>query len=285
MKLSKLIASIKADLPVTPRHEAWLAENPSAHYTEEAKSFLATEIGKKQRDRSAAFSASGAMTCHRRRLFSFLGVPEQTRLDGRTVSIFHNGTFTHLRWQLAGISAGWLATPEHFAIHKDLRVKGSLDGILDTGEGLEIKSINSNGFNWVMGAEAPKLQHQGQVGTYFVMMPEIDAFSVIYENKDTQDYKEFVIKRDKGPVTAARIELEVLNEHVENRTLPEMKDGCWAKQGSEYLQCPFRQVCPTINSWEAAEELVATTTPCTTAGAESRSSGRLRLRTSSSPGG
>lgn len=264
MRLSKLIASIKADLPVTPRHEKWLHENPNAEYSVEATRFLSTEIGKKQRDRSAAFSASGAMTCPRRRLFSYLGVPEGTRFTSRTIQIFHNGTFMHLRWQMAGISAGWLAQPEVFATNNDLRVKGSLDGILDTGEGLELKSINSNGFNWVMTAEAPKLQHQGQVGTYFVMLPEIDAFSVIYENKDTQDYKEFVIKREKGPVSAARIELEVLNEHVENETFPEVKDLCWAKQGSEYLQCPFRDICPTISSWTQAKDLVATTTPCTT---------------------
>jgi hypothetical protein len=258
VRLTKLIASIKSELPVTPRHEAWLADNPNATYTDEAKSFLAEEVGKPQRDRSAAFSASGATICPRRRLFSYLGVPEGTKFNTRTIQIFHNGTFMHLRWQLAGISAGWLATPEAFATHEGLRVKGSLDGILDTGEGLELKSINSNGFNWVMSAQAPKLAHQGQIGTYFVMLPEIDAFSVIYENKDTQDYKEFLIKREKGPVTAARIELEVLNEHVDHRKLPEIKDACWAKQGSEYLQCPFREICPTIKVWEQAEELAST---------------------------
>lgn len=257
MRLSKLIASIKSELPVTPRHEAWLAENPNADYTEQAKAFLATEIGKPQRDRSQAFSASGATLCHRRRLFSYLGVPEGTRFSSRTIQIFHNGTFMHLRWQLAGISAGWLAQPEAFAHHDELRVKGSLDGILDTGQGLELKSINSNGFNWISTAEQPKAQHLGQVGTYFVMLPEIEAFSVIYENKDTQDYKEFLITREKGTVTSARIELEVLNEHVDQRSLPEVKDGCWAKQGSEYMQCPFREICPTIGSWEQAEELAA----------------------------
>ena len=253
--MPKLIAAIKAELPVTPRHEKWLHENPNAEYSPAAKSFLAAEIGKKQRDRSAAFSASGATTCPRRRLLSFLGLPEDTKFNSRTISIFHNGTYMHLRWQMAGISAGWLAQPEVFATRPTYRIKGSLDGILDTGEGLELKSINSNGFNWVMGAEKPKQAHLGQIGTYFVMLPDIDAFSVIYENKDTQDYKEFLVTRKDGPVTAARVELEKLNEHVENQTLPEVKDLCWAKQGSEYLQCPFREVCPTINSWTQATEL------------------------------
>jgi hypothetical protein len=255
VKLSKLIASIKAELPVTPRHEKWLNENPNAEYSPEAKSFLAYEIGKKQRDRSAAFSASGATTCPRRRLLSFLGLPEDTKFNSRTISIFHNGTYMHLRWQMAGISAGWLAQPEVFATQPTYRIKGSLDGILDTGEGLELKSINSNGFNWIMGAEKPKAAHLGQVGSYFVMLPDIEAFSVIYENKDTQDYKEFLIRRSPEVVKPALEELTRLNEHVENQTFPEVKDLCWAKQGSEYLQCPFKEVCPTIATWTQATEL------------------------------
>lgn len=275
MRLSKLIASIKSELPVTPRHEKWLIQNQNAGYTDEAKSFLAGEVGKPQRDRSRAFSASGAKTCHRRQLFAYIGMAEDTRFSTRTIQIFHNGTFMHLRWQLAGISAGWLAQPEAFATHEDLRVKGSLDGILDTGEGLELKSINSNGFNWISAAEQPKVQHMGQIGTYFVMLPDIDAFSVIYENKDTQDYKEFLIKRENGPVTAARIELEVLNEHVDHRTFPEVKDGCWAKQGSEYLQCPFREICPTISTWDQAEASSSTPRPHSGSASSTKSTARL----------
>ena len=46
----------------TARHEAWLAENPNPTYSPRAKEFLATEIGKKQRDRTQSFSASSAVS-------------------------------------------------------------------------------------------------------------------------------------------------------------------------------------------------------------------------------
>ena len=256
MKLGKLLAAIKQELPVTPRHEKWLAANPNASYSAAAKEFLAAEIGKPGRDRSRAFSASGAHTCHRRRMFSFLGLPESEQLASRTIQIFHNGTYMHLRWQMAGITAGWLATPEAFFVNAPLRLKGSLDGILDTGEGLELKSINSNGFNYVMSAGKPKKAHIGQVASYFVMT-DLEKFSIIYENKDTQDYREFVVTRKDAPVDEALTELEKLNTHVEYRELPEIKDLCWAGQGTEYLQCPFREICPTIKDWEHAEQLTA----------------------------
>lgn len=254
MKLGKLIAAIKTDLPVTPRHEAWLASNATPTYSAGAKSFLAAEIGKEQRDRTRSFSASSAGSCHRRRVLAWLGVPESRGPSSRLVSIFHNGTYMHLRWQLAGLSAGWLAAPEVFAGNAHLNLKGTLDGVLDTGEGLELKSINSYGFSYLMSAGKPKAAHVYQITAYF-LMTEIERFSVIYENKDTQDYREFVVTRKDAPVAQAIEEFERLNYAVDFEELPEVKDACWAGEGTEYLQCPFRDNCPTIRSWSHAQEL------------------------------
>lgn len=263
MKLSRLISSIHQELPVTPRHEKWLLENPNANYSASAKNFLSCEIGKPQRVRTGSFSASSAGICPRRRQFDFLGLPTTTRLNARTVSIFHNGTWTHLRWQMAGMSAGWLARGEVPVENTDLMLKGTMDGVLDTGEGLEIKSINSNGFNYVMSQQTPKLAHQLQIAAYF-LATDIERFSVIYENKDTQDYKEIVFPRSPGAVTAARTDLEKIVDKTVHEELCEIKDLCWAKQGSEYLQCPYRSVCLEIKNWAHAVEKSSESTSAVT---------------------
>lgn len=286
MRLSQLITSIQRALPVTPRHEKWLSENPNLSYTERAKAWLATEVGKVGRDRSASFSASSMGMCQRKRIFGYLGIPESRTLDGRTTTIFHNGTWMHLRWQMAGLSAGWLAQPEVPSAAPDLRLKGTLDGVLDTGEGLELKSINSNGFSYVMSAQEPKRAHIAQVGAYFVAT-DLDAFSLIYENKDTQDYKEFVIERTPTLVEVTRIELEKLNEYVVREELPEVKDLCWAKKGTEYLQCQYREICPLMRDWahaqETATQLSSPPSQPSSPSAGSKSSVLRLRRTSSSP--
>lgn len=249
MKLTQLLQAHQQQLVVTPVHEKWLAANPNAHYSPKAKAFLADQIGKPDRVRTGSFSPSSAGKCLRRRQFEFLGLP---RRPFRTslIQVLHNGTWVHLRWQAAGLSAGWLSEAEVGVELADLWMRGTMDGRLVDGRGLEIKSINSNGFRYVMKS-GPKREHLHQVTSYS-LASGIKDWVVLYEDKDTNEYREFLFTPDTEGLLAVQREYEKLVEALANKRLIEMKDECWAKQGSEYLQCPFRDICPRMKSWEEA---------------------------------
>lgn len=283
MKLTQLLQAHQQELVVTPAHERWLIANPNAEYSQEAKDFLAAQIGKPDRVRTNSFSPSSAGTCLRRRQFEYLGLPRRP-FKTSTIQILHNGTWTHLRWQAAGLSAGWLDQAEVPVAYPRLMMKGTMDGRLVNGQGLEVKSINSNGFRRVM-KYGPKREHLHQVTSYSIASG-IDDWVVLYEDKDTNEYREFLFTPDNQGLSQVEHEYERLVIETTAGQLIEMKDECWAKQGSEYLQCPFRDVCPLQQTWDqACESSEQMTTPVLPSGStNAASSSRLRvLPTSSSP--
>ena len=284
MKLTQLLQAHQGGLTITPVHEKWLAKNPNPEYSQEAKDFLAGQIGKPDRVRTGSFSPSSAGKCLRRRQFEYLGLP---RRPFRTslIQVLHNGTWVHLRWQAAGLSAGWLDQAEVPVAYEDLGMKGTMDGRLVNGMGLEIKSINSNGFRYVM-KHGPKREHLHQVTSY-ALASGIKDWAILYEDKDTNEYREFVFTPDEVGLDSVWGEYEKLMMAGSQGRLIEMKDECWAKQGSEYLQCPFRDICPLMKSWEqAACESERQESKTLSLEPSTNSSGKSRLRvrpTSSSP--
>src|SRR3954462_2316733 len=96
-------------LVVSPRHEQWLQVNSDPIYSDEALAFGAKvliDMGR-PRDRRGTISASSAGSCRRKQQFTFLGLPELPPTP-KLAQIFQNGTFMHIRWQMAGLTEGWL---------------------------------------------------------------------------------------------------------------------------------------------------------------------------------
>ena len=145
MSLRKLLAS--SELPITVAHEQWLARSHNADYSQEALEFagkvLSHEVGG-ARSRNTRFRSSAVGSCARRQVLKAIGVSEKSTIDGKLANIFQTGNFLHLKWQMAGLTAGWLAEAEVSADAPDLNFGGTLDGILDDGSGFEFKSINSS---------------------------------------------------------------------------------------------------------------------------------------------
>lgn len=104
--------------------------------------------------------------------------------------------------------------------HEPHRILGSTDGLLHIdGEkwGLEIKSINPDGYRWLQ--DKPRVVHTNQVLIYehalewertasgkkhrdaFDALP-LRGFIVLYENKGTQELKEYVVPFDAQQVEA-----------------------------------------------------------------------------------
>ena len=216
-------------------------------YSKEAVAFAKHQLSVPQRDRTKSFSGSSTGSCARRQVFSYVGCDQSLSSDSQTNNIFHNGNFTHLRWQMAGLTAGWLTKVEVPVRMAEWRYKGTMDGILDMGWGFEFKSINSHGFRGVMQYGA-KPDHQAQVQSY-MLAADLEAFSVVYEDKLTNEWTETVVKRDEHQHELILGGLEVLNKHVENQVLPPVLPECKNGEGSKFRMCPYRHMCLEQKEW------------------------------------
>lgn len=251
MKLKDVIRSVQQELPITARMDNWLHANPNPVYSERALQFaqqvLSQQVGGSSA-RAQPFRSSGIGLCVRRRLLAAAGVPEAGTIEAKLANIFATGAFLHLKWQMAGLTEGWLAKAEIRVDASHLYFGGTLDGILFDGSGFEFKTINSNGFGQVM-AYGPKDLHVRQVHAYMLLKPEIEAFSVVYEDKNTGEWREFRVHKDPKVLREIDRELAHLVEHYESHKLVPMLHDCETKEGSTYRNCPFRESCPTFKKW------------------------------------
>lgn len=192
-----------------------------------------------ERVREGSWSASSAGTCLRQRQFTFLGFPKK-RIDDRTMNIFANGDFVHLRHQAAGLIHGYVTEVEVPVTVSAFNLRGTMDGVLSNGAIAEFKSINHFGFSQVQSFGAQE-KHVKQVHSY-MLASERESAHIVYEDKDTNTLKEFVVHRDETIVDGVVQDLEKLNEATENKKLLPMLPECRNFKGA-YNYCPYAKIC------------------------------------------
>jgi hypothetical protein len=251
LKFGELIKHAKPELVVSQRHDKWMRENGNPKYSGAAIQFAVEQLGAVQRERKGTVSASSLNTCRRRQIFTYLGW-YQLPPAGKTAAIFHNGTMMHIRWQMAGLTEGWLAQAEVPVGQNHLNLSGTQDGIAYDGTIVEFKSINSNGFRQV-NTFGPKDDHKMQVGTYGACTGN-DKATIIYECKDTQEYREFVVPIDSELISQVNWVTEKVWDYIETKELPEPLPVCEEKSGYRYNGCPYRDRCLKTRDYEHAME-------------------------------
>ncbi len=252
MKFTELMRVTKQDLIVSPMHEEWLSHNGNPTYSPEALDFMRSELAKQGRKRKGTVSASALDSCRRRQEFTFIGWPELPP-SSKTAQIFHNGSFMHMRWQMAGLSAGWLAKAEVPVPVNDLNIAGTMDGIAHEGSIVELKSINTNGFGRV-AAFGPQKNHRIQVGTY-MYLSGVDKGCIVYEDKNTQEYREYIVEMDKDLEDLVTESAQEIWGLLKQEVLAEPLTDCEAKMGFRYQTCPYRDRCLTVKNYKEAEAL------------------------------
>lgn len=247
----KLLKKLKdTSLILTPRLETWLMANSHLNVGEDNAEILKDVVTTKPRDRSKAFSSSSRGTCLRAQMFQYIGVPVMGRGDSRLHSIFIDGTWRHIRWQMMLLEAGILTDIEVPFHNEELRVKGSLDGTNeDEGWGWELKGTSNSSV--VSGSADPYENHLLQIHTYFIGRPDIDRFVLLYEDKRYQSYREIVVERRPEYVKRVREELEYLNWCVDEEKLPEVLPDCKRAAGKEFRECSYRDICREVDYAEA----------------------------------
>jgi hypothetical protein len=250
----------KTDLLVTPRVREFLMRNPEGMLLNDDGSDLADEtkelvleimqksfVGNS--DRSGRFGASGRGTCQRKQMWTFLGMPSRKLMEPETLNLFNDGKYRHLRWQVMGIQSGALTHIEYPLSYRKYRLTSSVDGLNSYEQFIwELKGDRYMA-RLLDGADAPDSvvsKHMLQVHTMFLMTGWEKA-SYVMEDKATNDFRERVVYRDPALIHVVVKELEELNQHVEDRTLPEPLAACQAKEGP-YRTCPYARPC--IERWQ-----------------------------------
>lgn len=250
MSLKDSIRAVQTDLPITWRQEKWLTENSNPEYSPKALEFAQKQLAGvtgSQRLRKRMFRASAAADCSRKQIFKWIGMPARVEIESKTAGIFATGNFMHLKWQMQGLTEGWLEDAEVPVDRDDLNAGGTMDGVLYTGGGFEYKTINDRGFGKVTSF-GPLDPHLSQVHNY-MFLGDLDHFSIVYENKNTAEWREFRVKRDPTRITFAKQQFEKLNEFVEEKKLPKILNDCQVQEGTMFRQCPYRDVCLKVKMW------------------------------------
>lgn len=243
-------------LLLTPRLDRWLASTGgSLVLTSERMALMSSLLQKAPRDRSQGFSGSASGSCPRRQMFTYIGLPERRHYDSVLFHRFIDGTFKHIKWQMMLLTADLLTDIEVPIEIPELRLKGSMDGLDDRVPfGWELKSTQA--FSYYM-TNGPGEAHLRQVHAYFLARPDIERFSLIYEDTTSRDWKEFVVERDAERLLDTRRQLEALNEYADNKRLPPVIPECALGKGQTFKDCTFSHKCLTIRNWTDAEALAA----------------------------
>lgn len=247
MKFSETIKNTDPKLVISRRHEAWLLENDHPVYSQRALDFAYQALTKRDRVRKGTISASSLGECQRYQQFVYLGMPQLPH-DQKNAMKMQNGSFVHLRWQMAGLTEGWLDKAEVAVANEPLGLRGSMDGVVYDGSILELKSINNNGFSRV-ATFGPLVPHLFQMATYMLCTGR-DKGIFIYECKDNQEYKEIVVGPEDLPMKEARDLALKSWVNIGARELVEPLEKCIDKKGWMYDSCPFRDRCLSVHDWE-----------------------------------
>jgi hypothetical protein len=237
-------AQAGSDLVVTGPHYDWLER--LEHEQMPSARAMAFQIRAALRDfkhpRPGRFSPSSMGECPRRIMFDFAGAPALGfNVDNQ--EMMDHGTVSHLKWQVEGLTMGYMTQAEVWVEDTDLMAGGSMDAELSDGSLFELKSAGPWVYNKVvLDGRAPKWENLLQIGTYFILSDK-DWASVVYEDRGTGQFHEFRVQRDP------KIEREVLRRlasykrYAEDDALPPQLADCEIRMGTVFKRCPYRGMC------------------------------------------
>lgn len=144
--LKDLVRAVQTDLPITVRMEAWMLANSDPVYSEAAiqfsDDFLRKRVGGNRNNRKPHFRASGMGKCARARVLARIGTPGVSEQYSSTqANTFATGNFMHRKWQMAGLTEGWLVKAEVPLENDEEDLGGTADGYIYDGSLFEFKGL------------------------------------------------------------------------------------------------------------------------------------------------
>ena len=250
MNINALIKAVRrSDLIITPVLEPWLLKEGDNALPLWVLRMLFDVLATPPRNRSKSFSGSAAGSCPRAQELQFANVP-QDPTDAQLQNIFNDGKYRHLRWQGMLLAAGLLTDIEYLVQWPDMLSRGSLDGrgVIPPNHhnvgwrgleyGFELKGVSTFQYTRLV-KDGPMEKHLRQIAMYFVLT-NCDLFSLVYEDKTTQSWHEWVYKRSdlQAFINDGEKEIWELKNAVESKKLHPILPECKLKKGA-YQQCGY----------------------------------------------
>lgn len=192
--------------------------------------------GENARRNDGFIHPSGVSGCLMAQYLCMNKVPAIENIPAKVRRIFNNGDHMHSRLQKYMLDAG-ITKPNPankngewpFEIKK-WRVRGQTDGIILNPEAiLELKSMNEREFLTLGG---PKAEHIWQ-GHLYMWGLNIKKIIFLYENKNNQDLKEFVMEWDQETFDTVFERIKYLNKCYLMNTPPNK----WTCNGAKSCNC------------------------------------------------
>ena len=246
------------DLMVTAPHAEWLErleheQRPNARAMAYVIRIL---LGDFKHERAGRFSPSSMGECARRLVFGYAGAP-QLPPDIDNQEMMDHGTAAHLKWQIEGLTMGYMTDAEVWVEDKDLLVGGSMDAELYDGSIFELKTAGPWVYNKiVLDQRQPKWENLMQANTYF-MLSGADWASVVYEDRGSGQFHEFRVERDPKIEKEIVRRLRSYKSYVESDELPPQLADCEVRMGTVFRRCPYRKICHKVDSVSSAAALSA----------------------------
>lgn len=248
---------------VTHRLNMFLMQNPNLVLDDWVADLIREQLVKQPRDRAKSFSSSAAGNCLRKQIFDYIAVDTDGVNEPQLQNVFYDGTWRHLRWQATLLQAGILTHIE-FPLHWEAKQsKGTMDGLGVVPSdhpnqswrglefGFELKGMNTYGFKGSQSSNAINEKHLDQIHRYF-LSGGFELFVVIYEDKNTQEWIEWVVEPDQERLERQRQELDALNDFVSKKELPQALSACVQGTGNDWRYCPYSGktgICMNRSSW------------------------------------
>lgn len=232
------------NLVVTGPHYEWM-ETPEDEQLPSRKAMahvIRVLLRQFKHQRVGRFSPSSMGECPRKVVFGYAGAPQEAP-DAELTEMADHGTMAHLRWQLEGLTMGYMDEGEVWVEDKDLLTGGSMDGRLVDGSIFELKTAAPGVWNRiVLDNKAPKWEHLMQAHTYFILSDATWA-SVVYEDRAYGNFHEFRVERDDKIEREVLRKLRGLKQWVLDDELPPLLDMCDQKMGKVFRGCEYRKIC------------------------------------------
>jgi len=184
--------------------------------------------------------------CNRKKILSFLGA-EAHEFEEGSLDIMEAGTWGHYRWQVRGLSAGWLTSIEYPTIDESWLVKGSADGIIVDGSLFELKTTNSYTYDTVMKSGEPTWPHRMQCGAMLRALG-LDKASIVYEDRNfPARWHEFrwTLSEDEAITFGLKLLRRDIRSSIRGKEMPPMLTECLDMKGKNYEGCQFKYSCPS----------------------------------------
>lgn len=182
--------------------------------------------------------------CVRYLTYTLYKRPRGKNISSKLQRIFDVGKDMHIRYQNMFKEMDILVAME-VPVHNELPpIKGNADAIIlkpytKERHVAELKTINSQSFRALI---KPKFDHLIQVNLYMLLL-NIFRGIVLYENKDTQEFKVYEVEYDTDLITPLMERMVVAHGYFQVRRLPPMTEKI-----ELCPSCPFVEECKGILS-------------------------------------